>query len=87
MLSSSLLSKNLKIKICRNIIFLVPFYGCETKSFTLKKERRLRAFENRVLRRIFGTKGDEVTGKWKKIHKDLYDLPNTIWVIKLRRMG
>jgi hypothetical protein len=57
---------------------------------TPREERRLRVFENRVLRRIFGLKWDEVTGEWKKLHNeeldDLYYSPNTIWVIKLRRM-
>ena len=61
LLSSSLLSKNLKIKICRTIILPVVLYGCETWSLTLRDERRLRVFENRVLRRIFGPKRDEVT--------------------------
>ena len=59
--SSSLLSKNLKIKIYRTIILSVVLYGCETWSLT-KEERRLRVFENRVLRRLFGPKRDEVTG-------------------------
>jgi len=63
LLSSSLLSKNLKIKICRTIIFPVVLYGCETWTLTLREERRLRLFENRVLRRIFGPKRDEVTGE------------------------
>ena len=57
LLSSSLLSKNLKIKIHRNIILPVAGYGCETWSLTLKEERRLRVFENRVLRRIFCLRG------------------------------
>ena len=61
-LSSSLLSKNLKIKMYRKIILPVVVYGCETWSLKLREERRLRAFENRVLRRIFGPKGDEVIG-------------------------
>ena len=61
LLSSSLLSKNLKIKIYRNIILPVILYGCETWSFRLREERRLKVFENRVLRRIFGPKKDEVT--------------------------
>jgi len=61
-LSSSLLSRNLKIKIYRTIILPVVLYGCETWSLTLREERRLRLFENRVLRRIFGLKRDEVTG-------------------------
>jgi len=67
LLSSRLLSKNLKIKIYRIIILPVVLYGCETWSLTLREERRLRVFENRGLRRVFGPKRDEVTGKWKKI--------------------
>ena len=62
LLSSSLLSKKLKIKICRTIILPVVLYGCETWSLTLREERRLRVFENRVLRRVFVPKRDEVTG-------------------------
>ena len=58
---SSLQSKKLKIKIYRNIILPVVLYGCETWSLTLREERRLRVFENRVLRRVFGPKRDEVT--------------------------
>ena len=65
LLSSSLLSKNLKIKIHRTIILPVVLYGCETWSLTLWEERRLRVFENRALRRIFGPKRDEVTGNGK----------------------
>ena len=57
-----LLSKNLKFKIYRTIILPVVLYGCETRSLTLREERRLRVFENRVLRRVFGPKRDEVTG-------------------------
>jgi len=60
--SSSLLSKNLKIKIYRTIILPVVLYGCGTWSLTLREERMLRVFENRVLRRIFGPKRDKVTG-------------------------
>jgi hypothetical protein len=62
LLSSRLLSKNIKIRIYRIIILPTFLYGCEIWSLTLKEERRLRVFENRVLRRIFGPKGDEVTG-------------------------
>jgi hypothetical protein len=62
LLSSSLLSKNTKIKIYRSIILPVVLYGCETLSLRLREEHRLRVFENRVLRRIFGPKRDEVTG-------------------------
>ena len=64
--------------------------GCETWSLTLREERRLRGFENRVLRRVSGPKRDEVTGEWRKLHNeelsDLYSLPNAVWVVKSRRM-
>ena len=74
-LSSSLLSRNIKIKIHRTIILPVVLYGCETWSLTLREERRLRVFENRVLRRVFGSKRDEVTGEWRKLHnEELNDL-------------
>jgi hypothetical protein len=63
-----LLSKNINIKIRRTIILPVVLYGCETWSLTFREERRLRVFENRVLRRIFGTKMDEVIGEWRKLH-------------------
>jgi hypothetical protein len=62
LLSSRLLSKKLKIRMYRTIILPVVLYGCETWSLTLKEERRLTVFQNRVLRRIFGPKRDEVTG-------------------------
>ena len=62
-MSSSLLSKKLKVKIYRTIILPVCLYGCETWSLTLREERRLRVSENRVLRRVFGPKRDEVIGK------------------------
>jgi len=87
---SWLLSKITKIKIHRNIVLPLVLYGCETWSFTLREERRLRVFEDRVLRRIFGPKRDEVTGEWRKLHNeelnDLYFPPNIIWVMKSRRM-
>ena len=70
LLSSRLLSKNLKIKIYRTIILPFVLYGCETWSLTLKEERRQRVFENRVLRRVFGSKRDEVTGEWRKLHNE-----------------
>ena len=66
LLSSRFLAKNLKIKIYRTIIFLVVSYGCENWSLPLREERRLRIFENRALKRIFGTKKDEVKGEWGK---------------------
>jgi len=68
-LSSRLLSKNLKIKIHRTIILPVVLYGCETWSLTLREERKLRVSENMVLRRIFGPRRDEVTGEWRRLHK------------------
>jgi hypothetical protein len=65
-------------------------YGCETWSLTLREERRLRVFENRVLRGVFGSKRDEVTGEWRKLHikelNGLYSSPTIVRVIKLRRM-
>ena len=73
-LSSSLLSRNLKIKIYRTIILPVVLYGCETWSLTLREERRLKVFENRVLRRIFGPKREEVEVESKRLHnEELYD--------------
>jgi hypothetical protein len=60
-----LISKNTKIKIYRTIILSVVLCGCETWSLTLREEHRLRVFENRALRRIFGAKRDEVTGEWR----------------------
>ena len=85
-----MLSKNLKIKIYRNINLPVVLYGCETWSLTLWEERKLRVFENRVLRRIFGPKRDEVKGEWRKLHNEelhnLYSSPNIVRVIKSRRM-
>jgi len=74
LLSSNLLSKNLKIKIYRSITLPVVLYGCETWSLTLREERRLRVFENRVLRRVCGPKRDEVTEEWRKLHEELSDL-------------
>jgi hypothetical protein len=61
-LSSSLLSKYIKIKLYRTVMLLVVWYGCETWSLTLREERRLRVSEHRVLRRIFRSKRDELTG-------------------------
>jgi len=68
----------------------VFLYGCGTWSRTLREERRLRVFENTVLRRVFGAKRDEVTGEWRKLHNeehsDRYSLPNIFQVMKLRRI-
>jgi hypothetical protein len=68
LLSSRLLSRNVKVKIYKTIILSVVLYGCVTWSVTLREENRLRVFENRVLRRIFGPKRDEVTGELRKLH-------------------
>ena len=88
LLSSRLLSKNLKIKIHRTIISPVVLYGCEAWSLTLWEERKLRVFKNMVLRRIFGPRRDEVTGEWRRLYNeelnDLYSSPNIVRVIKSR---
>jgi hypothetical protein len=82
--------KNLKTEKYRTIILPVVLYGCETRSLTMREEHRLMVFENRVLRRIFGPKWDEVTGEWRKLHKeelnDLYSSRNIKRVIKSRRV-
>jgi hypothetical protein len=84
------LSKTLKITVYKTIILPVVLYGCETWSLTLREKHRLRVFENRVLRRIFGLKRDEVTGEWRKLHneelRDLYSSSSIIRIIKPRRM-
>ena len=81
-----MLSKNININKYRTIILPVVLYACEAWSHILREERRLRDFENRVLRRIFGPKKDEVTGEWRKLHnwalKDLYSSPNIFRMIK-----
>ena len=67
--------QNIKIKIYRSTILPVVLYESETWSLTLREERRLRVFENRVLRRIFGPKRHELTGEWRKLHTvELNDL-------------
>ena len=74
----------------RSIILPVVLYGCETWSLTFREEHRLRVFEIRVLRRIFGPKREGVTGEWRKLHNEelnsLYSSPNIVRVIKSRRM-
>jgi hypothetical protein len=70
LISSRLLSKNIKIIIYKTIILPVVLYGSETWSLTLRKEYRLRVFENRVMRGIFGPRIDEVTGVWRKLHNE-----------------
>jgi hypothetical protein len=81
--------KKLKIKIYKTVILPVALYVCETWSLTLREEHRLRVFENRVLRRIFGPNREE-DGSWRKLHNDelhrLCSSPNIVRVIKSRRM-
>ena len=86
LLSSCLLSKNSKIKLYRTtIILFVILSGCETWSLTMREERRLRLFENRLFRRIFGLKSDEVTSEQRKLHNekfnDLYSSPKIVLMI------
>jgi hypothetical protein len=74
--------------IYRTIILTVVLYGCEAWSLTAREERKLRVFENMVLRRIFGSRRDEVTGEWRRLHNEelngLYSSPNFVRVIKSR---
>jgi hypothetical protein len=89
LLSSRLISKNLKTEIYKTVILPVVLYGCETWSVTLREEHRLRVSENRVLRKIFGPEREE-DGSWRKRRNDelhnLYSSPNIVRVIKSRRM-
>ncbi|KAJ4426503.1 hypothetical protein ANN_27317 [Periplaneta americana] len=89
-LKDNLLSKNLKVRIYKTVILPVILYGCETWTLTLREEHRLRVFENKVLRKIFGAKRDEVTGEWRKLHNTelhaLYSSPDIISNIKSRRL-
>ena len=88
LLPFSLSSKNIKIKIHRNVILLIVLFGCETWSFALRDQRRLRVFEKMVLRIIFGPKRDEMIREWRKLHNeelsDLYSSRNIIRVIRSR---
>jgi hypothetical protein len=81
--------EKLKIKVYKTVILPVVLCGCETWSHTLREEHRLRVFENRMLRKIFGPKREE-DGSWRKLYNDelhsLYSSPNIVGVIKLRRM-
>jgi hypothetical protein len=90
LLSSRLLSRNVKVKTHKTTILPVVLYGCETWCLTLRKRHRLRVFETRVLRRIFGPKRDEVTAEYRKFHGEklhnLYLPPDVIRQIKSRRM-
>jgi hypothetical protein len=90
LLSSRLLSRNVKVKTFKTIILSVVLYGCETWFCTLREEHRLKAFVNRVLRKIFIPKRDEVTGEWGKLHNgelhNMYSSSDIIRHIKSRRM-
>jgi hypothetical protein len=80
-----LLYRNIKIKIYRTLILPVDLYGYETWSLTLREERRLRLYENMVLRRISGPKRDDVTGEWRKLHNEELNVlfsPNIVRVTK-----
>jgi hypothetical protein len=81
---------SVKVEIYKTRILPVVLYGCETWSLTLREEHRLRIFENRVLKRIFGPNRDEMTGEWRKLHNEelhiSYSSPNIIRQIKSRRM-
>jgi hypothetical protein len=89
-LSSHLLYRNVRVKKYKALILPFVSCGCETWSLTLRKEHRLKVFENRVLRGIFGPKTDEVPGEWRMLHNkklhNLYSLPNIIRQIKSWRM-
>jgi hypothetical protein len=89
-MSSRLLSKNVKIRIYKTIILPVLLYGCETWSLTLREEHTHTVFENRVLMRIFGPKGNEVIGGWRKLRNEelhnLYGSSSIIRMMKSRRM-
>ena len=89
-LSSHLLSKKLKVNTYKTIILPFVLYGCETWSLTLREEHRLMMFENKVLRKIFGAKRDEITGEWRKLHNAelhaLYSSPNITRSLKSRRL-
>jgi hypothetical protein len=90
LMSSGLLSKNVKERIYKTKILPVVLYGCETWSLTVREEHKLRVFQNRVLMRIFGPKRDRVTGGWRKLHNgalhNLYSFSSIIRIIKSRRM-
>ncbi|KAJ4450924.1 hypothetical protein ANN_02359 [Periplaneta americana] len=90
LLSSSLLSKNLNVRIYKIVILPAVLHGCDTWTLTLREEQRLRVFENKVLRKIFGAKKEEVTEEWRKLHNAelhaLYSSPHIIRNIKSRRL-
>ena len=90
-LSSLLLSTKLKVNTYKTIILSIVLYGCETWCLSLTEEWRLWELENKVLRKIFGAKRDEITGEWRKLHNAelhaLYSSPNTVSNLKSTDMG
>jgi hypothetical protein len=90
LLASRLISRKLKLKLYRTVILPVILYGCESWSTTLADEHKLRVFENKVLRKIYGPKRDEITGEWRRLHNEelheLYDSPDIIRIMKSRRL-
>jgi hypothetical protein len=89
LLSSRLRFRNIEIKIYKTIILPVILHGCETWSLALRKEHRLRVFDNRLRRRIFGPRRDEVTGNFRKLHNEelhkLNSSPSIIRMVKIRK--
>jgi hypothetical protein len=89
-LSPHLLYKSIRIRMCKTVTLPVVLYGCETWSLTLREEHRLRVFEFKVLRRIFGLKWDEMIGGWRKLHNEelhnLYSSPSIIRMVKTKRV-
>ena len=89
-MSSQLLSKNIKFKIYKTVILPVILYGCETWTLTLREEKRLQVFENKVLRKIFEPKRDDETGELRRLHSselnDLYGKPDIIRIVTFRRL-
>jgi hypothetical protein len=86
LLFSHVLSKSVTVGIYKNTVLPVVLCGCETWSLTLFEEHRLTVFENRVLRIIFGSKRDYVTGGWRKLYNNLYSSRSIIGMMKSRRM-
>ena len=89
-MSSRILSRNIKLRIYKTIILSVVLYGCETRSLTLKEEKKLRIFENKIARKIFGPRKDEQRDEWRKLHNlelyNLYGIPDIIRTLRLRRL-
>jgi hypothetical protein len=84
LLSFRLLPKNVKVRIYKTIILPVVLYGCETLSLTVREEHKLRVFENRVLKRIFRPKKNEVMGGWRKLHnEELHHLYSSSTLIRI----